>query len=69
MTSGEIIRAWKDPLYRASLTGDELDQLPTHPAGLIELPEAHLKAISIEALTTAPECTLYTSALRRCCPK
>ena len=69
MKNVDVIRAWKDPLYRASLTADELAQLPPHPAGLIELSDDRLKAASGGALTTAPECTSYTVGLRRCCPK
>jgi mersacidin/lichenicidin family type 2 lantibiotic len=32
MSNAEIIRAWKDPVYRSTLT-----VVPAHPAGLIEL--------------------------------
>jgi mersacidin/lichenicidin family type 2 lantibiotic len=31
-----IIRAWKDPDYRRSLTEEQRTQLPAHPAGDIE---------------------------------
>ena len=44
MTPSDIIRAWKDPNYRASLPITELAQLPAHPAGAIELPEPMLHA-------------------------
>ena len=33
----DIVRAWKDPEYRASLSDVERAQLPAHPSGLIEL--------------------------------
>ena len=33
----DIVRAWKDPEYRASLSEVERAQLPAHPSGLIEL--------------------------------
>ena len=69
MNRHDVIRAWKDPRYRASLTADQLAQLPAHPAGLIELSDDRLKAASGGALTTAPECTSYTIGIRRCCPK
>jgi mersacidin/lichenicidin family type 2 lantibiotic len=41
-----IIRAWKDEEYRMSLSAAERDQLPAHPAGLIELSDAELGRIS-----------------------
>ena len=44
MTPSDIIRAWKDPRYRAGLPATQLAQLPAHPAGAIELPEPTLHA-------------------------
>ncbi|MET9466747.1 mersacidin/lichenicidin family type 2 lantibiotic [Streptomyces sp. NPDC006544] len=37
-TAADVVRAWRDPLFRASL--DELARaaLPAHPAGDIEVP-------------------------------
>jgi mersacidin/lichenicidin family type 2 lantibiotic len=44
MTPSDIIRAWKDPNYRAGLSAPQLAQLPAHPADAIELPEPTLHA-------------------------
>jgi mersacidin/lichenicidin family type 2 lantibiotic len=44
MTLSDIIRAWKDPRYRAGLPATQRAQLPAHPAGAIELPEPTLHA-------------------------
>lgn len=33
----DMIRAWKDPDYRGTLTVDELGALPTNPAGAASL--------------------------------
>ena len=44
MTPSDIIRAWKDPSYRAGLPAPQRAQLPAHPAGAIELPEPTLHA-------------------------
>ena len=67
----DIVRAWKDPLYRAALSPEELAQLPAHPAGALELHDEQLKAISgALAQTTAQTCTEYTfNNFRRCCPR
>lgn len=41
----DIVRAWTDETYRRSLPAGALAQLPTHPAGQIELLDADLAAI------------------------
>jgi mersacidin/lichenicidin family type 2 lantibiotic len=46
MSTSDIIRAWKDPQFRAGLTGDELALVPANPAGLIELDDAHLDGVA-----------------------
>ena len=55
MSLQEIIRAWKDPEYRATLSEKQRDQLPKHPAGSIELSEQELERIAGGAPTNA-EC-------------
>ena len=67
----DVIRAWKDPLYRSTLSAEELGQLPVQPCGPIDLRESDLKGIAAAALTTAPECTSFTAYpnYRPCCPK
>jgi len=45
MTPNDIIRAWKDPRYRAGLSATQQAQLPAHPAGTIELPEPTLHTV------------------------
>jgi mersacidin/lichenicidin family type 2 lantibiotic len=42
MTGDQIIRAWKDPHYRSTLSAAELAQLPANPAGLMELTDEDL---------------------------
>lgn len=42
MFRDKIIRAWKDPEYRANLSEEELDTLPQNPAGAIELTDEEL---------------------------
>ena len=44
MNPSDIIRAWKDPHYRAGLAATHPAQLPAHPAGAIELAEPTLHA-------------------------
>ena len=41
MSTLDIIRAWKDEEYRLSL-----DEMPAHPAGLIELTDADLDLVA-----------------------
>jgi len=66
----DIVRAWKDPSYRAGLRADELAHIPTHPAGLVELSDEQLKeaaGLSAVAHTTCICCT-DTYRFKRCCP-
>lgn len=35
MEKVNVIKAWKDPEYRASLTPEQLASLPEHPAGVL----------------------------------
>ncbi|HFC11660.1 MAG TPA: mersacidin/lichenicidin family type 2 lantibiotic [Anaerolineae bacterium] len=46
MSHEDIIRAWKDSDYRASLDNDQLNALPSHPAGMIELSDEHLTDVA-----------------------
>jgi mersacidin/lichenicidin family type 2 lantibiotic len=32
-----IVRAWRDPMFRTTLGAEELAQVPANPAGMIEL--------------------------------
>ena len=70
MNKADVIRAWKDPFYRASLSAEQRALLPDHPAALVELDDEQLKSTSGAALTTAQTCTEFTfNNFRRCCPK
>lgn len=73
MAKVDIVRAWKDPIYRAGLDAGESAHVPPNPAGLVELSDAELKSASGLAgiaLTTAQTCTeLSFRGFRRCCPK
>ncbi|MEZ4726144.1 MAG: mersacidin/lichenicidin family type 2 lantibiotic [Caldilineaceae bacterium] len=46
MNTINLIRAWKDAEYRATLSAEELATLPQHPAGLVELPEEEMAAVA-----------------------
>jgi mersacidin/lichenicidin family type 2 lantibiotic len=46
MSKSNIIRAWKDPVYRKSLNKAELAALPANPAGAIELSDEDLGAVA-----------------------
>jgi mersacidin/lichenicidin family type 2 lantibiotic len=42
----DIVRAWKDEAYRASLSEDERKLLPENPAGMVELSDQELESIA-----------------------
>lgn len=67
----DIVRAWKDPRYRRSLSAEQLQRLPGNPAGPTDLTadEVELAAGLKEAmpLTTAIACTEPTFAHQAAC--
>jgi mersacidin/lichenicidin family type 2 lantibiotic len=68
MTSFDVIRSWKNPRYRRSLSAQQLQVLPEHPAGAAVLTDHELKAASglmldedeFTAITTSIMCTTTT---------
>lgn len=48
MKKEQIIRSWKDPAFRASLSAEERSALPDNPAGdpFVELDAADLLAVA-----------------------
>ena len=42
MSKSNVIRAWKDPAYRNSLSQAERTALPANPAGAIEISDTDL---------------------------
>lgn len=46
MNKLDIIRAWKDELFRKSLSSAQQTLLPEHPAGEIVLSEAEMATIN-----------------------
>ncbi len=70
MTQHEVVRAWKDPVFRTGLAADELAALPDpvawRPIGDDELAEAYGLS-SGYVVTTFPTCTM-TTWKKGCCP-
>ena len=60
MTQDEVIRAWKDPAYRAGLNKTDLQAVPANPAGMVELSENELTELS--GGTSVP-CSLWLLAI------
>jgi mersacidin/lichenicidin family type 2 lantibiotic len=46
LSAQEIVRALKDPEYRERLSVAQRAQLPMHPAGPIELPDALFEQVA-----------------------
>ena len=64
MTKAVIIRAWKDPEFRASLSAEERAALPENPTGspMNELDEADLG----HAIGGLPPLTMHASCVDIC---
>jgi mersacidin/lichenicidin family type 2 lantibiotic len=65
MRREDIVRAWKDPAYRASLSAKEREALPESPAGspLAELQDEELRGI-VGGMALTPR----HSCIGRWCP-
>ncbi len=44
MSQQDIIRAWKDPEFRESLSEEQRSQIPENPVGIIELTDPEIQA-------------------------
>lgn len=65
MSNDQIIRAWKDASFRNSLSADELAEVPTNPAGIVDISDQDLE----EAVgATSWPCGLFTSVAYSCAP-
>lgn len=75
VNSHDIVRSWKDPRYRRSLSAQQLQTLPEHPAGAAMLTDQELKAASgltcdedeFAVVTTSIFCTTTTFNHWRSC--
>ena len=74
MSNVNIIRAWKDPEHRHSLTAEQRAQLPDHPSGTIEFrKEGVEEAIGLQGTSpchtcfsgSAAPCTIVAGAVMR----
>ncbi|MBS3030689.1 MAG: mersacidin/lichenicidin family type 2 lantibiotic (plasmid) [Dolichospermum sp. DET50] len=63
MSTNDIIRAWKDEDYRASLTEEQRLQLPENPAGLIELTDDDMSSM-VGGLLAGE---VHTKTCNHCC--
>jgi mersacidin/lichenicidin family type 2 lantibiotic len=54
MSRTDIVRAWKDAAYRASLTEAQRSQLPANPAGAVDLTDE--EAATVEGRLGAYSC-------------
>lgn len=64
-------RAWKDPVFRATLNESERAALPIHPVGVVELDGiglADIQGAKTEALSSAGCCGTAPFTFRTCAP-
>ncbi|MEU7137049.1 mersacidin/lichenicidin family type 2 lantibiotic [Streptomyces sp. NPDC046261] len=55
----DVVRFWKDPEYRSSLSADQTSALPEHPCGPVELTDEALVGVlgaNTEQLNSAGCC-------------
>lgn len=57
MSPKDIIRAWKDAGFRATLSKEALAELPENPAGFVELSDIEMyTAVGAQGLTEGNDC-------------
>ncbi len=58
----DVVKAWKDEAYRASLSEADRAILPDNPAGAVELSEEELEGVGGgQQSTTATACCIYVT--------
>ena len=74
MSKFDIVRAWKDAEYRQSLSSEEQELLPEHPAGSIELTDGQLQQAAGASVVPASQgpftvgCCQTVFLTTPCCP-
>jgi len=77
MSHQDIIRAWKNPAYRNTLSPAEREALPANPAGTIEISDEILGQFAGGANNAAPHtvvcktqiaCTMFEECSNLGCP-
>src|SRR5580704_9477910 len=63
MSNKNIIRAWKDPVYRNSLSASERAALPPNPAGAIEISDADLGLVAGGEIPASALCHSWACSL------
>jgi mersacidin/lichenicidin family type 2 lantibiotic len=63
MSNNKTIRAWKDPVYRNSLSEAERAALPANPAGSIEISDADLGKVAGGFVLFTAYCTYYCNTM------
>jgi mersacidin/lichenicidin family type 2 lantibiotic len=53
----DVIRAWRDEKYYLSLTSEQRQALPAHPAGLIELSDDDIRQVFGGSGSTNTDCS------------
>ena len=66
MSNRNVIRAWKDPAYRNSLSEAERSAMPANPAGSIELSDADLGKVAGGFVVYTFECSALCSYVIVC---
>ena len=61
MFKDKIIRAWKDPEFRAELSEEEREEMPENPAGAIELTDDELDMVAGGSYTRSRSCSASRS--------
>ncbi|MDC0672148.1 mersacidin/lichenicidin family type 2 lantibiotic [Nannocystis radixulma] len=71
MKNVDVIRAWRDPEYRATLSAEQLNALPANPAGVVELSALELENVNGGTFhwtcTNNTICQVTSGTAQTCC--
>ena len=70
MSKADLIRAWKDPSFRSTLSDGKAADLTGHPSGLVDLTDDELRnaaGLGGIIVTTFKTCTEFTFRRFHCC--
>jgi mersacidin/lichenicidin family type 2 lantibiotic len=59
----DVVRAWKDPEYRKTLTSEELASLPANPAGASEVSDEELGEVAGCGWPRSQGCAFFNTRL------
>lgn len=71
MSKRDVIKAWKNPGYRNTLSAEQLGAMPANPAGVMEIADEAIGVVAAGAIPTSFNCAtnITCTAFPTCRPE